>query len=764
MIFINSKSNTNNALIKEANNEGLRVALKLVPFGQMTSVGYAVAIIIVFKDIIYQRQILPWIIAIFAIALLWIGSAFTDSQKPELLGCKIILKHTILAALSAFCFSIVDILISPYTSGINSIFMGSFMIGMIAAGAFILATAQLPAISWIVFLGIGPICIIIQERDSLTIFFIILLILYYCFVISTVFYTSTLFTERFISKSDLEEQREINSLLLRDFEEKSGDWLWEIDDKFYLTYASPKLTEAVNKSYNNLIGLNFIDIIEDLYYNNQNDKDDIYLMILKSQFENIAPFKDINIEVCVNNKFFWWSLSANPLILKTGKNNGWRGVVRDITESKNYEKEIEWRANYDNITGLANQYQLRKFLNDIFKRVEDTDPLALVLIEINNFKTIKTFRGQSICDDVLKEIGKRLREFGEGWSFSARMEGDEFAIVLMNPPDSVTNVVNQLIEILHKPIVINYERVEIKIYAGVAYANKDASDTDNLLQCVGLAIAAAKEDKRKCIEVYNLKMAERSLRRISIINDLGKAIEAGEFELFYQPQINVATGKIVGVEALIRWKHRIKGMFFPDEFIPLAEQTGKIIDIDRWALKQACSDAMKWILPWKVSVNLSAEQFKRVEIINEIQEALESSGLKPQRLILEITESAFIDHNNTIKEILQRIRHMGVEVAIDDFGTGYSSLKYLLNFPLDELKIDRSFVRSIGVDRESKAIISMIISLAKTLELTIVAEGVELNEQAEFLKEHGCDRIQGYLYGKPINNAELIKKMEVQLI
>ena len=433
-------------------------------------------------------------------------------------------------------------------------------------------------------------------------------------------------------------------------------------------------------------------------------------------------------------------------------------MLRQISQN---EETLQWQATHDLLSGLYNRHRFTQMVGEAMHTTGEAAHLGLVLVEMTNFKLLKTTRGQAAGDFIISAFGRRLLECKECDAISARMGRDEYAILInLHGECDVNYIANRLVGMLCEPIVMDGDEVVADINAGVAFYPHHAVDVESLFQCADLALTAAKADGNNIVRRYEPYMAQRFLSRLSTINDLGRALINHEFSLRYQPQVNAETGEIVGAEALLRWEHPEKGMIPPAEFIPFAEQSGKIIEIGRWVLQKACMDAMEWKLPWTVSINISAQQVKHPEFVDEVMSALEQSGLPPQRLVLEITESAFINDKNSLKSMLHRFRTLGIAISLDDFGTGYSSLTYLHDFPMDELKIDRSFVSAIGSDLETSAIIDTIIVLAGKLHLKIIAEGVENQSQASFLRSRGCAQFQGYLYSKPVLQQELLQKQQ----
>lgn len=420
-----------------------------------------------------------------------------------------------------------------------------------------------------------------------------------------------------------------------------------------------------------------------------------------------------------------------------------------------------FQANHDELTGLANSRNLRTQIAAHYDAAMPGLPQGgLVLIKLENFKVINSIFGPKAGDAVLKEVAQRLRAFAyQNGHDAARLESSTFALFssgqrIMEEP------LQQVLLHLHEQLHVEEGILEVRACAGYAECGGDADNAVALYQCAEFALSLAQEANCQAVRIYDRHMAKAARRRLAIINELETALKREEFTLLYQPQIDVVTGRVSGAEALIRWENAALGKLMPTEFIPLAEQNGQILVMGNWILERACRDASLWPEDWKVSVNISSGQFFDRSFESQVTRALAVSGLSPARLKLEVTESVLIGDEANVVEVLQRIRTQQVTIAMDDFGTGYSSLSYLKNIPLDELKIDRSFVIAMEDDPNAEAIVETIVHLAQMLKLTTTAEGVETESQAQILKSLGCDCFQGYLYGKPMPVEQLLSMRE----
>lgn len=756
-------------IVKQGDNRqraqaaGLVDILQHLPYSQFVSIISSCAFYIIFQNKHNFDMLSLWLFFAIAISVLWISTAKLDLKNNVSLNSCYIVKHSVLCGLSALFVGLPVLMLFGTTGKTEQIFMSAFIIGSIALGSFFYASVPLLSLIWIGILGIFSVAVLAFSggtKDHLAIFFII----FFLILMGKSIYTqSSLFRKLYMDRFAMKEQKDTIALLLRDFDDDTGDWLWETDQDGCLTHISDKMSHAFGCKAEELTGQQLPGAIFSTYTElDQMDKN--MLLGLEIHLNNPVSFRDYLIRVVVKNKSCWWLLTAMPLFSDGGEHIGWRGVGRDISDQKAYEDEIIWQANYDSLTELPNRYYIRRTMAMYLQTMEEGEVGALALIHLENLRILNTTLGYSLGDSVLQEIGRRLKIFDDDNKiFTARVSGSDFAILLMNAQKNMNRMINRIIESIRRPIILNEEIVDVDTYVGLALCPQDATDTENLFKCVDLALSEAKSANDYSVRHYNAKMAEQSLNQLSTIIDMSRALECDEFKLHYQPVVNNSSAEIQGVEALIRWYHPTKGMIPPNEFIPLAERSGKIIAIGKWVIEQACTDAYRWPLPLNVSVNVAARQFANKDFVQTVRTVLKKTGLLPERLKLEITESAFIDDSADIKEALNELRSLGVSIVLDDFGTGYSSLTYLRNFPLDELKIDQSFVRTIGKDPESVAIIEMIILLADTLSLRTTAEGVETEEQASFLKEHHCQFSQGYLYAKPISNEALVE-MQKEII
>jgi diguanylate cyclase len=448
-----------------------------------------------------------------------------------------------------------------------------------------------------------------------------------------------------------------------------------------------------------------------------------------------------------------------------------RGTLQDITERKQTGRKMRSLTYYDSLTGLPNRALFKEQLARALRIAErEESRIAVMFLDLDRFKQINDSLGHSVGDQVLDEVGKRLgnclratdnvgRDRGD--DAMARLGGDEFTVLLteLAEPEDAGQVAHRIVDSLARPFSIDGQEIFVSASLGIALYPGDGTDVEALLKSADAAMCSAKEQGRNNYQFYSRELNARALERLEMERDLHRALERQEFHLDYQPLIDAPTGMVVGVEALLRWRHPERGLVAPGTFIPVAEHTGLIVPIGKWVLEEACRQGQAWRasdLQLEISVNVSGLQFRDGGLVDAVSHALVATGFDPALLVLEATETLMLEDQKTTLAVLHELKRLGIRVAVDDFGTGYSSLSYLKRFPLDSLKIDASFVRDLEAGNGDLAIVSAIIAMAKSLGLRTLAEGVETARQADLLMSLGCTRMQGYFYSRPIPPAEIL--------
>jgi diguanylate cyclase (GGDEF)-like protein/PAS domain S-box-containing protein len=473
-----------------------------------------------------------------------------------------------------------------------------------------------------------------------------------------------------------------------------------------------------------------------------------------------------------DGSLFWNDLHLAPVQGDGGAVTHFIGVFNDVTDTMRYQDELEHQANHDTLTGLPNRNLLKDRLAQAIvyaQRYQRT--LTVAFIDLDNFKLINDSLGHQAGDQLLRIVATRLQSCIRVSDTVARLGGDEFVLLLRDHPLepgveslSVGATLQRILAEIAQPYRIGPHEFFLSCSIGYTQLPEDGNTADLLLKNADMAMYRAKELGRNNIQPFVAELSERVTHRLAMEGDLRRALDQGEFFLCYQPQIDLATRRLVGMETLIRWNHPQRGLISPVHFIPLAEETGLIVPIGAWVLRTACAQAKAWqdagLPPVRVSVNLSARQFIQRDLIASVRQVLDETGLSAEHLELELTESLIMHNAELFISTLRELRDIGIELAVDDFGTGYSSLSYLQRFPINRLKIDQSFVRDIAGNADSGAISTAIIMLGHSLGLKVIAEGVETIEQLDFLHSSHCNEIQGYYFSKPLPADEMRRFLE----
>lgn len=450
------------------------------------------------------------------------------------------------------------------------------------------------------------------------------------------------------------------------------------------------------------------------------------------------------------------SVITMPIVVD-GEIDGMFCIAEDITERKQVERMINRMAFTDCLTDLPNRRLFKQRLMESVEESQANDQkLAVLFIDLDRFKIINDSLGHAFGDHVLQAVGERLHGCVREQDTLSRMGGDEFTLLLPNlsSPDDAVLMSERILKMVREPLVVDGTEVHITASIGIALFPENGQDADTLMKNADIAMYRIKEHGKNNFQFYSDVMNEDAMRSLKLERELRKAIEREEFVLHYQPQVNVATGLITGMEALIRWEHPERGLLSPIHFIPLAEETGLIVPIGEWVLRKACQDGHRWLsgglYPMRMAVNLSLIQFQETHLVETIQGILAETGLDPKYLELEITESIAMNNVEQVVAKLEQLVELGVQISIDDFGTGFSSLSYLKKFPIHKLKIDRSFITDITRDPDDASIVSAIIAMANSLKLDLIVEGVETEAQQSYLHRLGCFEMQGYLFSRPL--------------
>ncbi|HEY0446322.1 MAG TPA: EAL domain-containing protein [Allosphingosinicella sp.] len=543
------------------------------------------------------------------------------------------------------------------------------------------------------------------------------------------------------SMAKVRTQAESVRLLLREYEHRGVGWLWQVDSENRVVYISSRMTALLGRSVSQLMGHSLPASL--------GGNSALGRTLLARQ-----PFSNLEMELRTRRGTRWISLAGDPIIDMAGQFQGFRGVGSDITEVRKTQERLTNLANMDVLSGLPNRGRVRQLLGEALSTAQGSNvPCAIMFLDLDGFKPVNDTFGHPKGDAVLKSVAQRLvKEVGDS-GHVGRMGGDEFAIVIRDAQGrkTVENLAQRLIDSVAEPYLIDKIEIKIGVSIGCAFGPFDGQSVDDLIQKADLALYQAKNQGRGTCCYFNADMQSVAEHKLKLEQDLANAITSNQLRLLYQPLISAADQSLVGFEALIRWHHPTRGIVPPNDFIPLAEETGLIIQLGDWVIEEACRAASTWPENITVAVNISARQLVTRALPATVSNALSRFRVQANRLELEVTETVFLEDSEGSLDVLKRLRALGVGIALDDFGTGYSSLGYLNKAVFHKLKIDGSFVREAAVNKETVAIIQSIVQLAKSFRMTITAEGVETADDFTRMRDLGCHQIQGYLFGRPMS-------------
>ena len=557
-----------------------------------------------------------------------------------------------------------------------------------------------------------------------------------------------------IAEAGVAEKDEVVSLLLREFEENEGDWLWQTDTNRCLRSISPRFAYALGRQSADVEGQSFIKVVS----GDDAEKGGVAppsLRDLAERMKTKQSFSNLVVDVKIAGKTRWWEISGTPIIDERGRFRGYRGVGSDVTDKRESDEKIAYLARYDTLTGMPNRLMLTEALGEAMRYASQwKSRCAFLMIDLDRFKSVNDWLGHQVGDRLLAQVAKRLQGLMTENERCGRLGGDEFAVVIRDASDKgrIERVANLIIDELSRPYSVDHHTLHIGASVGSAVGPRDGETVEMLMRNADLALYNAKDEGggQHCHYVPALHSDAEERRKLEL--SLRGAVERGEMSLNFQPVVDAKSEAVLSFEALLRWNSKEHGFVSPAKFIPLAEETRLIVPIGAWVLQEACRQAATWPSNIRVAVNVSGEQLLEPDFIHTVVKALHDTGLPPQRLEVEVTESVFLRDGRIAKQTLLDILALGCGIALDDFGTGYSSLGYLRNLRFSTIKVDRSFVDGASNDSpESLAIIRAVVAMADALDMTTTAEGVETVEQAEMIRDLGVSKIQGFYFGRPLS-------------
>ena len=560
--------------------------------------------------------------------------------------------------------------------------------------------------------------------------------------------------------ADHEQLRQRSEARMHSLLSLSADWIWEQDDQMRFTYVSESIEQSTGVPAWALLGRRRF---EGPAYDIDPEARSEYEACVAAR----RPFRDLVFRrTRRDGTHLYVRTSGEPVFAADGTFLGYRGVSRDVTQALLAEQKMQELARYDSLTGLPNRNMFLGELDRTIARAHrQGGEFAVCFIDLDRFKTINDTLGHDAGDELLKVMAERLRAAVRKSDLVARLGGDEFVVLLEGGPAAdLAGVADKLLAAIGEQVTINGCHFLVTGSIGVGLYPANGDDAATLLKHADAAMYLAKESGKNNVQFYTEELAGMATRQFELESALRLALVREELVLHYQPKVDVTSGHIVGLEALVRWHHPQRGLVPPGEFIPLAEERGLIVPIGRWVVATACRQIRAWrdagLATPPVAVNLSARQFADNRLIDDFAAAMRESGVDPADLEIELTESVLVADPERANEVLRRLHTMGVRIAIDDFGTGYSSLSYLKRFPAQTVKIDRSFIRGLPTDHDDTAITQAVIAMAHSLGLRVVAEGVETADQLGLLQRLHCDEVQGYLLGRPAPAGEIAVRLQ----
>ena len=638
----------------------------------------------------------------------------------------------------------------PHASENQRLLIVIVMIGMMSGASVTMASVPPAAFAYIAILAVASIGATIELGAPL----IGLLTLAFA---GTLCWSSLVSARQFVShlraRLELEEQAQLVRLL-REFEASGSDWLWELDADLRLRFMTAAMAREIGRPISELLGVSVFTLLDPT---RQISEVSSGMRAVLDHFRAGEDFRDRAILTKGGTR--WWALSGKRMIDEHGTVVGWRGVGSDITDIRLHGDDSTRNARRDPLTGLANRLLVREQIEEaLLRQCQGDSDCALLLVDLDRFKLVNDTLGHAIGDQLLIEVARRLERIVGTGGTVGRLGGDEFAVIWRDCSrrDAVDDLAGQIIADLSRSFTIGVANVHIGASLGIAIGPTDGAREEALIRSADLALYRAKAAGRGSHAFFERHMFEDAEDHRLLENDVREALNAGGFTLAYQPIVDADSGNVVGREALLRWRHPTRGDIAPNVFIPIIEDAGLIHQIGGWVIREACAEAARWTEPMRVAVNVSAAQLGGPGLAQAVVGALASSGLHPNLLELEVTESIFLGDDPATLGSLARMRALGVRLVLDDFGKGYSSFGYLSRAKFAKIKIDQQFVRDAADgDQDSRAIVAAILALARGLGVETTAEGVETEHHAQVMRELGCTQLQGYYFGRPVASANI---------
>lgn len=754
----------------------LRNLFRIVPFYSLSNVVTGSGLLIVMWPSLPPAKAWAWIGVFLAMHVGWSLHALFRERAAAADDGNTLCRHdlhvsAIWCALAAVTCGIGFIRAAPLaeSEGIR-ILLAAYIPGLIATGVLVGITTPLISIIWLAILTVSA-CLMTARLDMLEQSLTTAMLGYYAVMLTAaLMFASRMFVARTEAELAAEREHQTVDLLLGDFEENASDWLWECDNIGILTRAGARLGAVLGLDETSVIGKPLASLFLPQRLLEVPSDRNVGVACLQRQLAGETSFRNIIVEARVDGIARSWRLSAKPLARLSGGKTGWRGVGSEVTDARAREaesilreKHLHHQATHDALTDLPNR---RAFLERLVLagKQRPGHVAAMAMIDLDNFKAVNDSLGHSAGDTILCKVAERLKQALQPQDFLARLGGDEFAILMTDLPPSRDAAIadgqrriQRVLEQLRPPETMEQFQIDVRGSIGITLAADAGEQPYEVMRRADIALYAAKDAGRDTSKFYEPGMGSRHKHRLSLVSDLSMAMERGQLEVAYQCMVSLPDLRIMGCEALLRWRHPRYGLIRPNEFIPAAEESGLIVPIGLWVLEQACRTARSWPEHIGIAVNLSAVQLNSARIVESIHDTILRSGVRPDRVELEVTESSIARDDHVARSVLHDLRDLGIHLAIDDFGTGYSSMAQLRELPFDKLKLDRSFVVGLNNAHEtaSHAIIASLLHLSNVMKMSFIVEGVENHNELKSLLELGCRQAQGYLFGKPMTEQQM---------
>jgi diguanylate cyclase (GGDEF)-like protein/PAS domain S-box-containing protein len=717
--------------------------LRMTPFMMAANIISIVVVLLVFWDTGYDDFLAIWGVgfALFIAVAMRQWWASYGMPPPARVSRRAVRRVVMSCAIPALFWGMAPVMLFDSASAAGQLLISSLVLGTLSAGAFGLATVAGAAFLYTGIIAAAGLVGLAMGGHAIFLTIGILLMIYLLITWFAIGWFAHLFNAATLHAMEIESQKELVGLLLHDFQENASDWLWEIDAEGRVTMISPRLLDLTGLPEDQVIGQSFVHVLG-------KQADEASLSRTCEVFGARKAFASVEVPVSVNGRNYWWSLTGKPIFDSKGDFAGYRGVGSNITAEKLAHQQMVHVAHHDALTDLPNRILFQERLERARRERED---YALLYIDLDHFKTVNDTLGHAAGDAILVEVAQRLIALKPDDALICRLGGDEFALVWPRAQDefSVEALARAIVGQLSQPFQHRGQPVHLGASIGAVLAPRDGADPADLLRRADLALYAAKSDGRGRARFFAQKLEDDMVARRALEEDLRAAVATKGLSLAFQPIVDLKTGEISGAEALLRWTHPVRGNVPPSLFVPIAEETGLIVEIGEWVLRRACEEAKDWPAHMTVAVNVSAAQMAGHRLPLAIAETLFDTGLDGKRLEIEITESMLAD-TESAERLIAHLRAFGIRLSLDDFGTGYSSLAYLRKFPFDKIKIDQSFVREAVRRPDCAAIVGAVASLARELGMSTVAEGIETTAELAIVRAAGCPRGQGYHFGRPM--------------